>query len=186
MGVIRTVIGGSLYSEDTEVFIGQVGGLTAVSGTEISRPANTTAYTAGDVVSDNATTTTPIGLQLARIRGGGGYITKVRLVTDQSTCVSVFRVWVYTINTMTVSADNAAMSLLYANKANRLGYIELPAMTTETGAGNDSASAMLDTPRFAFKCASTSKYLYFILQTKTTWTPASGQKFYLEVTAEVN
>lgn len=167
-----------------------VSGELRTKGYEITRPANTTAYTAGDVVSDSTTATTPIPLEVSGRNGGTGYIMRMRLITDQSTCTAQFRVWVYSVSNMTLAADNAAFTLLYANKANRLGSIDLPAMATGTGTSN-SASAMVPSSTtvfapFPYQCAPTDNRLYFVLETRSGFTPASGQKFYLEVTTDVN
>src|SRR5687768_7285843 len=43
---------------------------------EFTRPSNTTAYTAGDVVSNSTSATTPLDFaNLARVASGTGYIT---------------------------------------------------------------------------------------------------------------
>ena len=49
-----------------------------------SRPANTTAYAAKDVISDSASGPAVASFKLANLANRGGYITKVRMLTNQS------------------------------------------------------------------------------------------------------
>ncbi len=167
----------------TESHLGEVGGKTpSFYGPEMTRPADTNAYTAGDVVSNSTSATTLIPVAIGRKNGGTGFIVKASLVTNQSTCLYRFRVWLYRVSNPTVAADNAPLALLYANRSNRIGYIDLPAMTTQMS-GSDSAAAMNDTIRHAFDCAADDSNIYCVLQALDGFTPASGQKFWLELQA---
>lgn len=170
-----------------EAHVGVVGGAITVVGYEYTRAATITAYLVGDVVSNDETTTTLIPFaNIARVVGGSGYITKARLITDQSTCVAQLRLWLYQVdNPSNIPGDNSPFTLLYANKSNRIGYIDFPSLTTEQS-GSDSASAMDITIRFAFACAAASRNLYGLLETKTAFTPANAQKLYIELTADQN
>jgi hypothetical protein len=168
-----------------EAHIGALGGAIAIVSAELTRPANTSAYTIGDVVSDSTVASTLLTFTgAARVTGGSGYITKVRLETNQSTNVAQMRLWLYTINNPTVVADNVPMTLLYTNKANRIGYIDIPSCATEM-AGSDSAQAQDGTIRFAFRCGADAN-LYGLLETKTAFTPTSNQKFFVELTVDQN
>lgn len=170
-----------------EAHIGTVGGTLVPIGIEYTRAATVSPYLAGDVISDSeAATTLVVFTNIARVVGGSGYITKARLITNQSTCVAQIRLWLYTIsNPASIPVDNAPFTLLYANAPNRIGYIDFPALTTEQS-GSDSASAMDDKIRLAFACAAASRNLYGVLETKTAFTPANAQKFYIELSADQN
>lgn len=152
-----------------------------------NRPANTTAYTARDAVTNSEASNTPnLVFDLARANGGSGIITKVRLVTNHATNANgvIFRLWLYTVNTAAVAGDNAPYTVLWANRAVRVGYIDLPGLTTEGGV-SDSAMTLQQTS-LSFNCAAADTKLYGILQTLGGFTPASGQSFYVELTAELN
>jgi hypothetical protein len=172
-----------------EAHVGQVGGTVLWAEATFTRPAeNATPYSVNDIVSSGAGATVPITLSnIARVNGGTGYITKARLGTNQSTCTAQFRVWLYTVNNPTLAVDNAPHTLLWTNRASRLGYVDVPALATE-GTGSDSAFGMwqIDNGPFAFVTASNDKNLYAVLETKSAFTPASGQAFYLEVFSDVN
>jgi hypothetical protein len=169
----------------SEAHIGEVGGNTAVVQAEFTRPADTTAYTAKDAVANS--TSAPMVLtfaNLARVTGGSGYITKARLMTNQSTNATRFRLHLYHTAPTAIN-DNAAWTLLWANRANRVGFIDFDSLQTE-GSGSDAANALNSTVRLAFKCAVGSRALYGLLETLGAFTPASGQVFFLELSAENN
>lgn len=175
--------GGAL--EASEAHIGEVGGNTIVVSTSFTRPADTTAYAAKDAVSDSTSAPTVLTFSnIARVNAGSGYITKARLMTNQSTNTTRFRLHLYH-TTPTAINDNAAWTLLWANRANRIGYIDFDSLQTE-GSGSDAANALNSTVRLAFKCASASRAIYGLLETLGVFTPASGQVFFLELSSENN
>lgn len=159
------------------------GGYTALSAVEFVRPADVTAYSLNDAISDSTTAPTVLTFTNAsRAAGGSGYVVRARLMTDQSANVAAYRLHLFRA-TATAINDNAAYTNLIANRANYLGYIDFPAATTE-GTGSDSANSQnLDT-RLAFVATGTS--LFGLLQTKTAFTPASGQRYYVELGIEQN
>lgn len=185
------------WDEDTgalqpsENHIGEIGGKLKRASAEFTRPADTTAYTARDVVSNSTGASTLMQFDIARVAGGSGYIAKARLITNNKAPTPRLRLWLYTISTPTVAADNAAFTLLWANRANRLGYIDFPALSTEDPTGSDSASSIATsgtafTIPLAFICAAGDTKLYGLLETLDAFTPTSGQQFYVELTADCN
>lgn len=154
---------------------------------EVTRPNDSTPYAINDVVGDGTVRSL---LAIARQPGYGGYFVRARLTTDRNgPDVEQIRMWVYA-SAPTAIADNAPFTLLYADRAKRLGYIDFPAFTSE-GSGSDSSSALItpNTPGgglpLPFKCDLTSTGLLYMLVTKTGFTPAALQKFYVEILAEV-
>jgi hypothetical protein len=69
----------------SENFLGLTGGTTTLVADEFTRPADVTAYAAGDAVSATTsdTGTTPLRAltNIARVAQGSGYITRIRLWT---------------------------------------------------------------------------------------------------------
>jgi hypothetical protein len=169
----------------SEAHLGEVGGNTTVVSAEFSRPADTTAYAAKDAVANSTSAPTVLTFtNLARVAAGSGYVTKARLMTTQSPNVTQFRVHLYHTAPTAIN-DNAQWTLLWANRANRIGFIDFNSMQTE-GSGSDAANAINGTVRLAFKCASASRNIFGLLETLGAFTPASAQSFFVELTAENN
>jgi len=153
----------------------------------ITRPADTTAYAANDVVSSSTTEPAAIILDLATAgvpAGGSGYLVKARFLTNQSSNVARYRVHLYKSAPTPVN-DNAPFTLLWANRANRIGVIDIPALNT-AGAGSDAANALVADLRLAFKLAPAETRLWAIVQILDGFTPASGQLFFLSVLVDRN
>jgi hypothetical protein len=108
-------------------------------------------------------------------------INTARLVTDQSTNTATFRLYLYH-TAPTPIADNSPWTLLYANRANRLGYIDFAACAT-AGTGSDSASSLWGPTDGSFvgATASGNAKVYGVLVATGGFTPASGQKFFVEL-----
>ena len=188
-GISDTATIGSVTIGASENHIGQIGGSTKKIYAEFTRQANTTAYIANDVVSPNATNTGGVTLPVvARIAQGNGYITGVRIVTDNAETTGVqFRVHFGMLSTaFAETTDNSPFGLTYLKSSNQayLGYIDLAATTTQ---GGSSIAYIQDiAQRFPFMCEAADANLYFIIETLTGFTPASGQKFSLHIFAEQN
>lgn len=162
----------------------------AVATATITRPANTAAYSASDAISNS--TSAPTALTFTDIapvvgaNGGSGYIVKARMLTNQSTFTGRVRLHIYSVSPTAIN-DNAAFTLLWANRANRIGAIDFPAAATE-GTGSDSANAILapgsGNLAMAFKCANGDQNLYGLAEVRDGFTPTSGQIFFFELTAD--
>lgn len=147
-----------------------------------ARPANTTAYAVGDVVSNNASTTTPLTFaNVASRAGGGGIIRKARVMTDQGANVAVYKLWLFKVVAFTVAADNAALTAEWDDRASLIGVITFSAAATN-GSGDVAFDQAL--PNIPFVCADGSFHLYGVLETETIFTPASGQNYIVELTIE--
>ncbi len=150
--------------------------------TTITRPADTAAYAVGDSI--NTSTSAPTLGTLAavsRVASGSGYINRMQLSTNQAACVAQIRVWLFSSQTTPFkSNDNAAFLIKDADKAYSLGYVDLPALSSETG--SDTAFAQLDLMK-AF-VADAASAIYFLLETKTAFTPANAQTFTLTVVTD--
>jgi hypothetical protein len=158
-------------------------GNQATVGVEFTRPADTTAYTTKDVVSDSTSSPSVISFAAARAAAGNGYITKAKLTTDQKTNTATYRLWLYS-STPTAINDNSPYTLLYADNAIRLGFIDFTALATEDPTNSTGATSLYVGVPLAYKCAATT--VFGILETRADFTPASGQKFYVELTFDQN
>jgi hypothetical protein len=162
-----------------------VGGKSVQKSVSITRPADTTAYSANDGIADS--TTAPTLLQFtgcANANGGQGYVTKVIIMTDQKTCTARFRLSLYHTAPTPVN-DNALKPMLYANASKLIGRIDLNPCTTEDATGSTGAFT-LSTELMPYVLAAADTKIYAILTTLDAFTPASAQQFYVEITCELS
>lgn len=153
----------------------------ALIGAEFTRPADTIQYAVNDVIG-----TSPASLiefaNCAGENGGSGWITRIKVQKNNSN-ITAAQMRLHLFHTAPDPvADNAQYPLLYANKDKRIGYIDL-SLETE-GTGGDSAWKAVFMTNIPFVCAAGSKSLYGVLEAKGAYTPASGEKFYVEIAVD--
>lgn len=154
---------------------------------EFTRPSNTTAYSAGDVVSDNATATTKMTFSDITKEGGCGVIVGAMIITDKKSITPQLRLHLFTSSTPTVSADNAAHQELYVDVASKVGTIDFAAMSTPADTSNSTLSRTQNfSVNVPFRLASGSKKLFGVIEAIDAFTPASGQKFTVILLCEVD
>lgn len=149
-----------------------------------SRPADTSAYAAQDVVSNS--TSAPALLEFAdaaRENGGSGIIVSARHLKN-STATGGFRLHLYCNNNATPVNDNAQFPLLFANRLNRIGFIDFSHISG--GTGSDSTSALTVFTGLPFVCDSASSSLFGILTALTAYTPASAEQHFIELAVVQN
>ena len=167
-----------------------VGSNTVRVGVEFTRPANTDAYIAKDVVSNSTSAPTVLTFaNFARVNGGSGIIVRARLMTDKKDVTATFRLHLFHTAPTAIN-DNSPYLLLYSNAANRIGMIDFPAMASEDPTNSTasatmrpSSDAVMGTPNLWFSSDPGSRSIFGILETTAAFTPASGQKFYVELAA---
>ena len=151
-----------------------------------TRPANTTAYSANDVVSEHATTGTVWTFSnLARQHSTSGYIVKARIITDEVTGQTQ-RLRLYLFNAAPTGEldDNVASTTpQYADEAQTVGIIDFDALDN-TISGADSSMSQRDDLRLSVKAANTDRDIYGILVTLDAFTPVSGQQFTITLEME--
>jgi hypothetical protein len=144
----------------------------------ITRPSNTTAYTAGDVVGDTGGSAI---ITLPSIGPSGGYVLvqSVSLVFSDTAVISgmgAFRLHFYS-DSPTAIADNAAFDLVSGERATYMGFVDLPA-PTDFGS---SLYTQTDYPGRLIKLSAASTTLYAELETKGAYTPASASTIAVRV-----
>jgi hypothetical protein len=144
----------------------------------ITRPANTTAYTAGDVIGDTGGSAI---ITLPSIGPSGGYVIvqSVRLMIGSTSVPSgmgSFRLHFYTASP-TAIADNAVFDLVSGEVANYAGFVDL---NTPQDFGS-TLFTQTDYCGTAIKLATSSTSLFCELETKGAYTPASGTLYDLRV-----
>lgn len=147
------------------------------------RPANTTAYTAGDAVNN---TTTAAGVRLLAFPGlctpgRSATIYKALLETDLNTFTSAMTAHLYAAQAPSASvvADNAAATTLLVNSPLRLGQIPFPALAG--GAGTNTALIAWSAPALTVVPQTSDAAVYALLVDNTGSTPASGQLFRMSI-----
>lgn len=135
------------------------------------RPANQTAYSAGDVIGDAAT-----GILTFPNFGDTGdnmLLTTAAFRYDVSsvpTGMGKFRLHIYTTIPAAV-VDNAAFSLISGDRAGYVGWLDLPEMTA---LGASAFTQVSSPPNKHVKLAGTS--LFAILQTVAGFIPAANSE----------
>jgi len=158
---VSTIDGGSLT----------VNGKAYRSTATITRPSNTTAYTAGDVVGDTGGSAI-ISLTSAGPSGGFVLVQSVSLVFSDSVVPSgmgAFRVHMYSASP-TAIADNAAFDLVSGDRATYMGFVDLP---TPADFGS-SLYTQTDYPGRLIQLAAASTTLFVELETRGAYTPVSA------------
>ena len=144
----------------------------------ITRPSNTTAYTAGDVVGDTGGSAI-ISLTSAGPTAGFVIIQSISLVFSDSTVPSgmgAFRVHLYSASP-TAIADNAAFDLVSGEHATYMGYIDLPA-PLDFGS---TIYTQTDYPGRLIKLAAASTTLFAEIETRGAYTPVSASTVSLRI-----
>ena len=161
-----------------------VGGKSVTSTYAFTRPADTTAYAANDVIADSTTAPTILSFaNIARSVGGQSYIVKARVLTDQKTCTARMRLSLFQTAPTTIN-DNAPKTRLWTNRVISLGSIDFDPMTTEDATNSTAASSMWTSAPINIVCDAASTTIYGILSTLDAFTPASGQQFYIAIDVE--
>lgn len=153
-----------------------------------TRPANTTAYSAGDTISDSLSATTPMTFTgAARNLGGSGWIVGAYVSTNKTGVTSQLRVRLYSSAPTGYALDNAATPALYADVAKRVGVIDLPALAAPAAGGSvDFVDAEKFDLRIPFVCAIASQDLIGVLEAIDAMTPDSGQSFTVTLLVEMD
>lgn len=144
----------------------------------ITRPANTTAYAAGDVLGATAAAISFIGLPAGPTRASGGdlFITSVDLRIHVSAIpagMTSFRLHLYDATPPSALADNAAWDLPSGDRANYIGYIDL-------GTPADVGSTLYcraDAVNAQIRVGSTGVFGYLV--TNGGFTPAGNSEVYV-------
>jgi hypothetical protein len=151
----------------------------------LTRPANTTAYSAADAISSNTTAGSVVvpSVTAARISGGSVTLGRVKLNTSATSGMGGVNLQVdlWTVAPTFTNGDNGA----YAVATGAAGYIGTATVSlSQYGDGAVGTATIADGP-INVKLAS-GQAIYWTLQTLSTFTPTSGQTFTLTAEAVQN
>jgi hypothetical protein len=144
----------------------------------ITRPSNTTAYTAGDVVGDTGGSAI-VSLTTAGPTAGFVIIQSISLVFSDSVVpagMAAFRIHMYSASP-TAIADNAAFDLVSGDRDAYMGYIDLPA-PLDLGS---TIYTQVDYPGRLVKLAAASTSLFVEIETRGAYTPVSASTVSLRI-----
>ena len=151
-----------------------------------TRPADTTAYASGDLVSNNTTAINVIPISFATGRGGFR-VTAVRLEKSGTTVTNAtFRVHLWESVPTVANGDNGVLSY---NAANYVGYVDMPAMTATTNSGqavrvSGEASSWNGGTASGLYGFANSTYIYALIEARAAYTPVNAETFTINLTVE--
>ena len=144
-------------------------GLIKKVSNSFTRPANTTAYTAGDLVANNTTAGSVVPLTFTTGRGGikvlGAHITK----TDETDVTAAdFSLHLFGSSPTVANGDNGALSFNYSDKFADIDFSTMVAATDVAWA----VSAGLN-----FNWYTAAGTIYGLIEADGTYGPASAEVF---------
>ena len=150
--------------------------------------AAASAYDAGDVLSEHASTGTAWTFSaIAMQNGASGEITKVHAISQTTALTPRLAMYFYTTAPTSQLNDHAAnTALLYADEANYIGRVDFVAMS-ENGTGASEAIATESTYGnlpLAFTCAAAADDIYGILVTMDVFTQVATKDMVVKVTVK--
>ena len=176
---IETLIGSTntLLAAPTpagENHIGEVGGkIVRAAASQMTRPADVTAYASGDLVANSTTagSVTPLSFTVARVAAGSGMIRRLRIKTSSTSITNAqFRLHLYTTSPTVTNGDNGVW--LSAGSANYIGSMDV----TLDKAFSDGAAGLSAVTEINFALAS-GQLVYGLLEARAAYTPTSAGTF---------
>jgi hypothetical protein len=138
---------------------------------ELTRPADTAAYLAGDGI--NVSTTEPVAIEFANVGGanGGGYLAFLKVESNITALAgATLRLWFFNDTPTGIVNDNAPYTNSYANSSKRVFYVDIT--FDALLAGSDTVFGQ----SFPIFNEYVAQNLYCLIQTLTAFTPTSGGK----------
>lgn len=158
------VSGGKLWTRPIGSFV--------TCTTDITRPADTTAYTANDALSNSTSSPTSGGFTLtsaARISGGSGIITDMGLFSSNPAATALqAEVWIFDTSVTNIN-DNAAFAISDSEVKTLIGVVSF---TQEQGSNNNWAQVR--NLSLGFTCVGSAN-LRFLVKVKNAYTPANAE-----------
>ena len=140
--------------------------------TDVTRPADTTAYAANDAMSDSTSAPTSGGFTFtsaARVSGGSGIITDAIIATSNDAATLLQgEIWLFDAAVTNVN-DNAAFVVSDAEIKTYVGKIPF----NLEDAGNNGAY-FASNLAFGFTCVGSAN-LRYLIKVKNAYTPASAE-----------
>lgn len=155
------------------------GSYSRIISTGFTRPANTTAYAAGDVVCDSTSAPTILTFSdIGRYNGDSGLIIGAHMVDSVNQAVKGDFDLLLFDATITMDNDNAAFTPTDAEMLDCIGVIKFLASNAING---DAAANLIYMAQLynsiVYQCGSSLPDLYGVLVARNAYTPASAEVF---------
>lgn len=161
-----------------------MGGITEPVQVTLIRPNNASVYGALDCIADKTSGASAMEFKGAgRVKGSTGYITGLRFETNQTANTSAYTLYLFREAPGTIIQDNAVWNSVTADKAIRVGTIDISAVA-KVGASGTSALKEITGLKIPYKC--TDRSIFAQLKTVGGFTPAAEQVFLIELVFEKN
>lgn len=152
------------------------GRVVVVTAPTMTRPADTTQYSTGDLVANSTTAGSVVPLEFD-VGGGSGMVRKIRIRTNRTsggTTNAMLRLHLYRAAPTAASGDNGAFSTNQA--AAYLGAFDVTVdrQFTDGAAGNGLPLAGSE---IGFQLPAGTTSLRGLLEARAAYTPASGEQF---------
>ena len=143
-----------------------------------TRPDNTTAYLAGDVVADSASS--PTLLDFGNLYSRGVKIINAQLLIYLSAAIAGMDTWTLHLYSSAITAknDNAAWDCVAGDRSSYLGSFDFAACTDSGStliSQNSAVNLVVDCP---------NRKLYGILETNGAFTPSAEIEFLINLYVE--
>lgn len=137
-----------------------------------TRPSDTTAYTAADLVANSTTagSVTPMKFSLQRL-GNSGKIISARLAKSTTTAtLATFNIHLFTVSPVVTNGDNGAFAI--STSRYYLGKIAV-----DLASGAQAGTAYLSKQSAAVAIGVDVETIYGLIEAGAGYTPASGEVF---------
>lgn len=148
-----------------------------------TRPADTTAYGANDLVANSTTAgdVVPMSFGVSQLPNGAGTVRRVRLFKDDETVTAAsFTVHLFSQAPVVTNGDNAAFAVSTARYY--IGSVAIDMSTGAIASTTDVWKAAALSPELSFN-ARNSGAIYGLLEAEAGYAPSSGEVF--EVTLDI-
>lgn len=163
------------------IFLKRLRPLVTNPSANFTRPADTTAYAAGDLVANSTTagSVTPMSLTVMSTPGGQSFIRRATLRKSTTTSTSAaFRVHLFSSAPTVTNGDNGAISI--AGVANYLGTFNFGSMLGVFSDGIAAQGVPSTGAEIALKLASGTT-VYALVEALAAYAPGNAEVFTLSL-----
>lgn len=156
---------------------------TRVVRASVTRPANTTAYTAGDIIAAITTDNHLTFSDVVENSGGTGSIDGVRVTSSANqTTKPDLELWLFHTDIVEVG-DNVAFAPTDAEMLTRVGIIDLSLNSWKTGnaASGAAGNSCIEVSNLGAIFNTATKDLYGVLVVRNAYAPVTGEIFTVEL-----
>lgn len=161
--------------------VSTVGKVHEIIGVSVTRPADTTQYAAGEVLTDGTAAALEFTGCGRTLRGSGEIVRATLIDSAAQATKGDFELWLFSVEPAAFGADNAVFTPTDAELASIVGIIAFAGSAAfvgdaTAGAGGNCVyqAAGVNLP---FECADADQALYGVLVVRSTYTPVSAEIF---------